>query len=156
MDTTFAVNHDSFGAIQVRELKANGKEIAVTEENKQEYVQLYVNFRFTHGIDQQFRALQKGFAELVPSHLLSQFDEKELELIIGGLGKIDLDDWKSNTRLKHCNPESSTVKWFWMAVDSFSEERRARLLQFVTGSSRVPLQGTFLIGFFSCFPFSNF
>lgn len=33
------------------------------------------------------------------------------------------------------------MKWFWKAVEFFDEERRARLLQFVTGSSRVPLQG---------------
>ena len=64
-----------------------------------------------------------------------------LQLVIGGLGTIDLNDWKNNTRLKHCNSDSDIVKWFWQAVNSYSEEKRARLLQFVTGSSRVPLQG---------------
>lgn len=63
------------------------------------------------------------------------------QLIIGGLDKIDLDDWKSNTRLKHCGADSNVVRWFWQAVETFDEERRARLLQFVTGSTRVPLQG---------------
>lgn len=65
----------------------------------------------------------------------------KLQLIICGLGKIDVNDWKANTRLKHCTPDSNIVKWFWKAVELFDEERRARLLQFVTGSSRVPLQG---------------
>lgn len=37
--------------------------------------------------------------------------------------------------------DSNIVKWFWQAVETFDEERRARLLQFVTGSTRVPLQG---------------
>ena len=64
-----------------------------------------------------------------------------LQLMIGGLGKIDLDDWKKHTRLKHCTAESHIVRWFWRAVDNFDDEMRARLLQFVTGSSRVPLQG---------------
>lgn len=64
-----------------------------------------------------------------------------MQLIVCGLGKIDINDWKTNTRLKHCTPDSNIVKWFWKAVESFDEERRARLLQFVTGSSRVPLQG---------------
>ena len=63
------------------------------------------------------------------------------QLIICGLGKIDVSDWKVNTRLKHCTPDSNVVKWFWKAVEFFDEERRARLLQFVTGSSREPLQG---------------
>lgn len=141
IDTTFSVEHDAFGQLQVHELKPNGKEIPVTEENKREYVRLYVNYRFMRGIEQQFLALQKGFNELIPQHLLKAFDEKELELVIGGLGKIDLEDWKMNTRLKHCTPDTNIVKWFWQAVESYSEERRARLLQFVTGSSRVPLQG---------------
>ena len=61
--------------------------------------------------------------------------------MIGGLGKIDVDDWKLNTRLKHCSQETPLVRWFWRAVDEYDEEHRARLLQFVTGSSRVPLQG---------------
>ena len=34
---------------------------------------------------------------------LAPFDERELELIIGGLGKIDVEDWKANTRLKVSN-----------------------------------------------------
>ena len=57
--------------------------------------------------------------------------------ISGGIGKIDIEDWKSHTRLKHCNADNPIVKWFWEIVDSYSEEMRARLLQFVTGSSRV-------------------
>lgn len=52
----------------------------VTEQNKQDYVKLYVKYRFRRGIEQQFHALKKGFNELVPSPLLEPFDEKELEV----------------------------------------------------------------------------
>lgn len=45
--------------------------------------------------------------------LLRPFDERELELIIGGISAIDVQDWKTNTRLKHCTPETSQVQWFW-------------------------------------------
>jgi len=141
IDTTFSVEHDSFGCIKVHDLKKNGQNIAVTEDNKKEYVKIYVNYRFMHGIEQQFLALQKGFNELIPQNLLKPFDERELELIIGGLGTIDLNDWQTNTRLKHCTTDTQQVVWFWQIVESYSEEMRARLLQFVTGSSRVPLQG---------------
>ncbi|XP_037522986.1 E3 ubiquitin-protein ligase SMURF2 [Rhipicephalus sanguineus] len=141
IDTTFSVEHNAFGQLQVHELKPNGKDLPVTDDNKKEYVRLFVNYRFMRGIEQQFLALQKGFSELIHPNLLKSFDEKELELVIGGLGKIDLMDWKANTRLKHCTADSNVVKWFWQTVESYSEERRARLLQFVTGSSRVPLQG---------------
>jgi hypothetical protein len=39
-----------------------------------------VNWRFLHGIEAQFLALQKGFNEVIPQHLLKSFDEKELEV----------------------------------------------------------------------------
>ncbi|XP_063992089.1 E3 ubiquitin-protein ligase SMURF1 [Diachasmimorpha longicaudata] len=141
LDATFSVEHSSFGVLRNHELKPGGKDITVTEENKREYVRLYVNYRFMRGIEQQFLALQKGFHELIPPQLLRPFDERELELVIGGLGTIDINDWKTHTRLKHCTPDTPVVKWFWQIVESYGEEMRARLLQFVTGSSRVPLQG---------------
>lgn len=141
IDTTFSVEHNAYGAIQVHDLKTEGRDIVVSDDNKREYVRLYVSYRFMRGIEQQFLSLQKGFHELIPANLLRPFDERELELLIGGICKIDTVDWQSNTRLKHCTADSPVVQWFWQIVESYSEELRARLLQFVTGSSRVPLQG---------------
>jgi len=69
----------------------------------------------------------QGFYELIPQHLLRPFDERELELVLGGLGKIDIGDWKRHTKLKHCSQDSNIVKWFWKAIESFDEEKRARL-----------------------------
>lgn len=161
IDTTFSVENNSFGALKVHELKNQGANIPVTEDNKKEYVKLYVNYRFMRGIEQQFRALQMGFTELIPSMLLRPFDERELELLICGISNIDVVDWKTHTRLKHCAPDTTQVAWFWQVsvanwflwrvclclsyplqiVETYTPEMRARLLQFVTGSSRVPLQG---------------
>lgn len=80
IDTTFSVEYDRFGHLEVQELMPGGKDIAVTEQNKEEYVKLYVKYRFRRGIEQQFHALKKGFNELVPPSLLEPFDEKELEV----------------------------------------------------------------------------
>ncbi|OQV17573.1 E3 ubiquitin-protein ligase SMURF1 [Hypsibius exemplaris] len=141
LDLTFAVEHSVFGKIESHNLKPGGEDIAVTDDNKKEYVRLYVTWRFMQGIEQQFLALQKGFHEMIPASLLRTFDEREIELVICGLGRIDTEDWKANCRLKHCTAESPIVGWFWQAVESYSDDMRSRLLQFVTGSSRVPLQG---------------
>ena len=54
IDTTFSVEHDSFGVLKVHELKKNGKNIPVTEHNKKEYVKLYVNFRFVKEFVQEY------------------------------------------------------------------------------------------------------
>jgi E3 ubiquitin ligase SMURF1/2 len=60
IESTFSVENNSFGVLKVHELKPNGQQIIVTEDNKKEYVKLYVNYRFMRGIEQQFLALQKG------------------------------------------------------------------------------------------------
>lgn len=80
IDTTFSVEHHSFGQVQSQDLIPNGSEVQLNEDNKKEYVRLYVNWRFKRGIEHQFHSLQKGFNELVPHHLLQPFDEKELEV----------------------------------------------------------------------------
>lgn len=141
IDTTFTVQHNAFGQLQEHELKENGRNITVTEDNKHEYVSLYVSYRCRRGIEHQFEALQRGFYELISPSLVENFDEHELELLIGGLSQIDIDDWRQHTKLKNCTVESPLVKWFWEIVASYGEDQRARLLQFVTGSPRVPIQG---------------
>lgn len=60
IESTFSVETNSFGILKVHELKPNGQQIPVTEDNKREYVKLFVNYRFMRGIEQQFLALQKG------------------------------------------------------------------------------------------------
>jgi E3 ubiquitin-protein ligase HUWE1 len=73
--------------------------------------------------------------------LISIFNEQELELLISGLPDIDIDDWKSNTEYQNYTPSSQQIQWFWRAVRSFDKEELAKLLQFVTGTSKVPLNG---------------
>lgn len=75
IESTFSVENNSFGALVVHELKPGGASIPVTEENKREYVKLYVNYRFMRGIEQQFLALQKGslFDSFLSTHFYSSF-----------------------------------------------------------------------------------
>lgn len=77
----------------------------------------------------------------MPAELISIFNEQELELLISGLPDIDVDDWKNNTEYHNYSASSSQIQWFWRAVRSFDKEERAKLLQFVTGTSKVPLNG---------------
>jgi E3 ubiquitin-protein ligase HUWE1 len=61
--------------------------------------------------------------------------------LISGLPEIDVDDWKSNTEYHNYSASSPQIQWFWRAVRSYDKEERAKLLQFVTGTSKVPLNG---------------
>lgn len=86
-------------------------------------------------------ALKRGFNEVVPASFMDMFDERELELMLAGLGAVDLADWRAHTDYRHCAPDTPVVAWFWRFVETRDPEMRARLLQFVTGTSRVPVTG---------------
>lgn len=57
---TFSVEIDDFGVTQIVELVENGRNIPVTEENKQEYVQLIVEYRLTGSVQDQLEQFLKG------------------------------------------------------------------------------------------------
>ncbi|KAL6863751.1 hypothetical protein ACP4OV_016654 [Aristida adscensionis] len=123
------------------ELKPGGRNIRVTEETKHEYVDLVAEHILTTAIRPQINAFLEGFTELVPRELISLFNDKELELLISGLPEIDLDDLKANTEYIGYSFASPVIQWFWEVVKAFNKEDMARLLQFVTGTSKVPLEG---------------
>lgn len=48
-----------------------------------------------------------------------------------------VNDLKANTEYTGYTVASNVVQWFWEVVKSFNKEDMARLLQFVTGTSKV-------------------
>lgn len=69
------------------ELRPGGKEIKVTDENKDEYIQRVMEWRFINRVKKQMDQFLSGFNELVPLNLLKIFDEGELELLMCGIGE---------------------------------------------------------------------
>nr|POE96490.1 e3 ubiquitin-protein ligase tom1-like [Quercus suber] len=138
---TFSVEFDRFGVTETVDLIENGRNIPVTEENKQEYVRLVVEWRLIKSVAEQLQHFLVGFHEIIPPELIAIFNEQELELLISGLPEIDVDDWKNNTEYHNYQATSPQIQWFWRAVRSFDKEEKAKLLQFVTGTSKVPLNG---------------
>uniref|UniRef100_A0A914KKJ5 HECT-type E3 ubiquitin transferase n=1 Tax=Meloidogyne incognita TaxID=6306 RepID=A0A914KKJ5_MELIC len=140
-DLMFCVEVEEFGVRSSRQLKDNGSKLLVTDANKQEYVHLMCQMKMTGSIRQQLNAFLEGFYELIPRNLISIFNEQELELLISGLPEIDVDDLCVNTEYKNYTRTSQQIQWFWRALRSFDQEDKAKFLQFVTGTSKVPLQG---------------
>jgi len=142
LELAFQVDEESFGQTVSIELRPGGKETRVTNENKDEYIQLVIEWRFINRVRKQMDQFLAGFNELVPLNLIKIFDEGELELLMCGIGSIDVKDWKGNTVYKgDYHPNHIVIQWYWRVVLSFSNEMRSRLLQFVTGTSRVPMNG---------------
>ncbi|XP_030572452.1 E3 ubiquitin-protein ligase Nedd-4 isoform X3 [Drosophila novamexicana] len=142
LELTFCLDEDVFGQKSQHELKPGGANIDVTNENKDEYIKLVIEWRFVARVKDQMTAFLDGFGSIIPLNLIKIFDEHELELLMCGIQNIDVKDWRENTLYKgdyHMN--HIIIQWFWRAVLSFSNEMRSRLLQFVTGTSRVPMNG---------------
>ncbi|KAM0684128.1 E3 ubiquitin-protein ligase tom1 [Mitosporidium daphniae] len=134
---------DDFGRPRMVDLIPNGSTIPVTADRIEEYVSLTVDVRLRGALEAQFDAIRRGLFGVLSQEILAIFTEKELELFISGLALIDdIDDWKRNTEYgTGYTATSPQVVWFWRAVRSMSYEERSQLLQFVTGSMRVPLGG---------------
>ncbi|XP_036275339.1 E3 ubiquitin-protein ligase NEDD4-like isoform X12 [Pipistrellus kuhlii] len=142
LDLMFCIDEENFGQTYQVDLKPNGSEIMVTNENKREYIDLVIQWRFVNRVQKQMNAFLEGFTELLPIDLIKIFDENELELLMCGLGDVDVNDWRQHTIYKngYC-PNHPVIQWFWKAVLLMDAEKRIRLLQFVTGTSRVPMNG---------------
>ncbi|XP_036423890.1 NEDD4-like E3 ubiquitin-protein ligase WWP2 [Colossoma macropomum] len=137
----FAQDMEILGKVSTHQLKDDGENELVTRENKEEYISLLTDWRFTRGVEEQTKAFLDGFNEVVPLEWLRYFDEKELELMLCGMQEIDLSDWQKNTIYRHYTKNSKQIHWFWQVVKEMDNEKRIRLLQFVTGTCRLPVGG---------------
>eukprot|EP00938_MAST-03A_sp_MAST-3A-sp1_P007158 g7158.t1 len=142
LDFTVTLPSQLGKAEQLVELRPGGEDEDVTAENIDDYVALIAKWYCYDSIKDQLEAMLRGFYAVVPESFLCVFDHQELELMLCGMPCIDVDDWKRNTEFKDgYTARSKQVKWFWEVVRTFDEEQKARLLQFCTGTSRVPIGG---------------
>uniref|UniRef100_A0A4W6CWV2 E3 ubiquitin-protein ligase n=1 Tax=Lates calcarifer TaxID=8187 RepID=A0A4W6CWV2_LATCA len=141
LEMFFSVDKEILGEITTHELKPGGGDIQVTEENKEEYIRLVAEWRLSRGVEEQTQAFFEGFNEVLPQQYLQYFDAKELEVMLCGMQEIDLADWQRNTIYRHYARSSKQIIWFWQFIKEMDNEKRMRLLQFVTGTCRLPVGG---------------
>jgi hypothetical protein len=140
----FSVTEDRLGQSVGVDLIENGSNISVDNDNLPKYLDIQLQYRLCNRIKNQLLEFCKGFYDVVPEPLLSVLDFQELELLLHGLPTIDMDDWISNTVFTGefaGQPNHKVVQWFWEVVREYEQEQKAKLLQFVTGTSGVPVAG---------------
>ncbi|XP_050006966.1 E3 ubiquitin-protein ligase Itchy homolog [Alexandromys fortis] len=141
LEMYFSVDKEILGEIKSHDLKPNGGNILVTEENKEEYIRMVAEWRLSRGVEEQTQAFFEGFNEILPQQYLQYFDAKELEVLLCGMQEIDLNDWQRHAIYRHYTRTSKQIMWFWQFVKEIDNEKRMRLLQFVTGTCRLPVGG---------------
>ena len=141
----FTVTEETMGMKQTVELVPGGADIDVTGDNLPEYMEATLQYKMMGRVKPQLNELLLGFFDVIPEPILTIFDFQELELLMCGLPEIDLHDWRNNTEYSgefdRGGASNDVVSWFWEVVEEMDQEMRARLLQFVTGTSGVPSRG---------------
>jgi ubiquitin-protein ligase E3 A len=73
---------DVFGSLSFHELKENGDEMYVTQENKKEFADLYADFLLNKSVERQFNAFRRGFQMVTDeSPLALLFRPEEIEQV---------------------------------------------------------------------------
>ncbi|CAL1540986.1 unnamed protein product [Lymnaea stagnalis] len=143
-DQTFRIGYsDVFGNNHTYDLKENGESTMVSQENKQEFVDLYADYLLNKSIDQQFRAFKRGFLMVTSESPLKQlFRPEEIEMLVCGSQIFDFHALEEATEYDGgFTDDSATIRNFWTVVHAMSEEDKKKLLQFTTGTDRVPVGG---------------
>ena len=139
---TFSVTIEEFGVNKVVDLIPNGRDVTVTELNKHIYVEAATNFRAAGAIRAQLGSLLQGLYDVVPKSAITEFSCDELALLLNGNPEINHENLRSSTKLSGgYNDASKPVHFFWEAFQQCSQKEQGAVIEFITGSDRVPIDG---------------
>lgn len=125
-------------------LKTNGKDVQVTDDNLNEYLDLLLDVMLNTSISKQVEAFKKGFHKNM--EYLKVLKPDEIELIVCGNNDDDKEWTKQNLKeniipAHGYHDSSQTFLDLVNYMVSLTSENRRNFLAFSTGSPRLPLGG---------------
>ena len=141
LEQDFTVIDDKFGEKLIIPLKPDGDKIMVDLDNKEEYVDLYLDWYFNKSIYEVFNSFERGFYCVFNRDLSKILSPEELELIICGTQTLDFNELKKVCHYEEYTQDSLTIKYFWEILLDFNEDEKKKFLSFVTGCDRAPIDG---------------
>ena len=114
----------------------------VTNANREQYVQDYIFWLTDKSIRPQFEAFARGFYMCLDRKATTIFTPEALKSVVEGIQEIDVDALQQTTRYEGgFSAEHRVIKDFWHVVCQFPLEKLRLLLEFVTASDRIPVNG---------------
>ena len=114
----------------------------VTNANRSQYVQDYIFWLTDKSIRPQYEAFARGFYTCLDRKATTIFTPEALKAVVEGIQEIDVDSLQQTTRYEGgFSAEHRVIKDFWHVVRQFSPEKLRLLLEFVTASDRIPVNG---------------
>jgi len=84
---TFEIEREIFGERRRIELKPGGSSLPVNQNNKKEFIDLYIDYIFNKSCEKQFQAFSNGFRRVINSKPLELFYPDELMSFVVSLFK---------------------------------------------------------------------
>ncbi|KAK9351624.1 hypothetical protein V1523DRAFT_416246 [Lipomyces doorenjongii] len=151
----FVAEHEVYGSIVQVPLIAGGENKPVTNANRGEFVNKYIQFIFDISVTRQFQPFKRGFYHVIGGNALTLFRPEEIELLVRGSDEgLDVaalravavyDGWGHSNSTKMSTHEieeaEPVINWFWESFANMDTSDQRRLLTFVTGSDRIPATG---------------
>jgi ubiquitin-protein ligase E3 A len=114
---TFTIQEEIFGELVTTELVEGGSNIFVNQGNKEEYVQLMIDYWLNEQCEEQFTAFKRGFDRTVKPSIMELFRPEELYMLICGSGQLDFKELEQACHyVDGFTEESQVVKWLWEVV----------------------------------------
>lgn len=113
----------------------------VTNANREQYVKDYILWLTHKSVSEQYQAFARGFYTCLDRTALSIFTPEALKYVIEGHPEIEIDELERATTYDDYTRESPTIVDFWHVVRNMSPDQHRQLLEFVTASDRVPVNG---------------
>ncbi|XP_076648302.1 HECT and RLD domain containing E3 ubiquitin ligase 4 [Halictus rubicundus] len=138
----FEVIREAFGERKTCELIPDGSKVPVTFKNKNQFVELYVDYILNKSVDPHFQAFYKGFHKVCGGRVLELFHSNELKAVVVGNEDYDWEELEKSTTYKEGYLKNDhTIVLFWQVFRELPLEEKKKFLLFLTGSDRIPIQG---------------
>ncbi|XP_054687033.1 probable E3 ubiquitin-protein ligase HERC4 isoform X3 [Grus americana] len=138
----FTITVENFGTTEIKELVPNGADIPVVKQNRQDFVDAYVDYIFNKSVASLFSAFHAGFHKVCGGKVLQLFQPSELQAMVIGNTNYDWKELEKNTEYKgEYWADHPTIKIFWEVFHELSLEKKKQFLLFLTGSDRIPILG---------------
>ena len=119
----------------------------VNNANRKDYVYDYIYWLLDKSIRPQYEAFARGFFMCIDRKAVSMFSPKALQTVVEGIQEIDIGQLAEVAKYDGYAADHRVIKDFWSVVHSFTHDQVRRLLEFVTASDRIPVNGVRSIAF---------
>ncbi|KAK2702704.1 hypothetical protein QYM36_018695 [Artemia franciscana] len=139
---TFEVQHQVSGKVVTVPLKPGFEDTPVSQSNKHEYVDLYVDFLLNKSIEKQYDYFHQAFHNICGGNALNLFHSSELLVLVSGSENYDWHEFEKCAGYRNgYSVDHPTIKLFWEVFHDLQLEEKKNFLKFLTGSDRVPISG---------------